>query len=531
MDSSRRIIDDGKPPRSSWWRAARRLVTVVPLGALVFVGLGTSDPAHAQPVGVRTVTMQAAADEAYRAQPSWEQNLRATVATVSTIYEQTFQIKFVLLEVVPWTVGNVPSESLLDKLAGDVPIGQADIIVGFSNRCRRLKYGWTQLFSRVAMVTTGCYETTVFKTWAPADAVLSHEIAHLFGAFHPVRSADSVMVGGPADRFDDQALKVVRLMRDFDFSRGVAGVSEEKRRAWSAIYAEGHARDEANPLAVSVLSAGWQQLRAGKTAEGEAAIREAMQLDPSYAAPHTLLGELYLSRGQLEAAAAELRAAKSLDFQQVDARTDLGFVYLRLGRDEEALWEFRELVRLDPKLTRAHLGLGMALVRLDKLDAAVDAYGEAIRLDPKNVEALDARARAFRRKGAYAQAIQDFDQAVLLEPSDPGLRYGRCFTRALAGRAGEALADCDESLRLKPQSPAALVIRGLVYLKLDQPDRALADYESALRVDPRSAYALYGRGVVKRQKGDSDGAAADFAAAARISSKVAEEYAAFGVRP
>src|SRR5215470_15711158 len=153
------------------------------------------------------------------------------------------------------------------------------------------------------------------------------------------------------------------------FSRGVAGVSEEKRRAWSAIYAEGHARDEANPLAVSVLSAGWQQLRAGKTAEGEAAIREAMQLDPSYAAPHTLLGELYLSRGQLEAAAAELRAAKSLDFQQVDARTDLGFVYVRLGRDEEALWEFRELVRLDPKLTRAHLGLGMALVRLDKLDA------------------------------------------------------------------------------------------------------------------------------------------------------------------
>jgi len=39
----------------------------------------------------------------------------------------------------------------------------------------------------------------------------------------------------------------------------VAGVDQETRRTWSAIYAEGHARDEANPLAAAIAYEGWTQ--------------------------------------------------------------------------------------------------------------------------------------------------------------------------------------------------------------------------------------------------------------------------------
>ncbi len=70
------------------------------------------------------------------------------------------------------------------------------------------------------MVSTGCYETTIFKDLAPPEAVLSHELAHLFGAFDPAMTVDSVMRGGSADRFDEQTIRVLRLTRNFDFSRG-----------------------------------------------------------------------------------------------------------------------------------------------------------------------------------------------------------------------------------------------------------------------------------------------------------------------
>ena len=499
---------------------------------LLAAGLGTCQPVQAQPADLRTVTVRLAPDEAYRAQPNWEANLRATVATVTAIYERTFQIRFVILDIVPWTAGPPAGLELpLGKLMTDIPVGPADLVAGFTNRCERLTYGQARVFSRFAIVMTGCYETSIVKDFAPPDVVLSHELAHLFGAFHPARTTDSVMLGGPADRFDEQTIKVIRLMRTFDFSRGLTGVDQETRRAWSAIYAEGHARDEPNPLAAAIAGEGWTKVLSGKVGEGEGVLHEAITLDPSFAFPHERLGFLYGGRGQLEDAARELRTAKALDFRRVAARTELGFVLFRLGKHEEALWEFREVLRVDPRLGRAYGGLGMTLARQGKMDEAISAYGEAIRLEPKDAWALDSRGSAFRMTGAYAQALQDYDQAIVLRPTDAGFRNNRCFTRAIAGRLEEALADCNESLRLRPDFPRTLDSRGLTYLKMDQADRAIADYDAALRLAPASAHALYGRGLAKRKKGDLTGSDLDLAAARVIAPRVAEEYAAYGVRP
>ena len=384
---------------------------------LLAVVLGTSPPLHAQPAELRTVTIRLAADDTYRAQPNWEANLRATVATVSAIYERNFQIRFVILDVVPWTAGTLTAETnLLEKLTNDIALGQAEVVVAFVNQCERFTYGQTRLFGRFIRVMTGCYEITTVKDWAPPDAVLSHELAHVFGAFHPARNTVSVMLGGPADKFDDQATRVIRLMRTHDFSRGVLGVDQEKRRIWSAIYAEGHARDEPNPLAKAIAYEGWSMLRGGRMSEGEAAFREAIKLDPSFAMPHVGLGILYEARGQFEAAARELRAAKELDFQQVDARTELGFVLFLLGRNEEALWEFREVLRVDPRLARASGGLGVTLVRLGKVDEAISAYDEALRLAPSNAYALYGRGLAKRKKGDLAGSDADLLAAKTIAP-------------------------------------------------------------------------------------------------------------------
>jgi len=384
---------------------------------LLAVVLGTSRPGHAQPADLRTVTLRVAADDAYRAQPNWEANLRATVATVSAIYERNFQIRIVILDIVPWAAGRLTAEtSLLEKLTTDIGLGQADVVVAFINQCERLTYGKTHLFGRFITVTTGCYEITTVKDWAPPDVVLSHELAHVFGVFHPARNTVSVMLGGPADKFDDQAIRVMRLTRSHDFSRGVLGVDQETRRAWSAIYAEGHARDEANPLAAAIVYEGWTMLDARRLGEAEYAFREAIRLDPDFGLPHAGLGYLYRGRGQLPEAAREFRTAKALNFRLVYARTELGVVLLLLGRDEEALWEFREVLRVDPRLARASSGLGITLVRLGKVDEAISAYDEALRLTPSNAHALFGRGMAKRKKGDLAGSDADLAAARTIAP-------------------------------------------------------------------------------------------------------------------
>jgi len=192
-----------------------------------------SQPASAQPSDVRILTVRAVADEMYRAQPGWEAMLRRTIQTVSDIYERQFQIRLVVRDVVPWTIGpSVPLARILARVGTEVAIGPADVLVLFAaERCQGLRYGVAYLFGRHAMVQTGCIDTAVLRNTTP-EGVLSHELAHLFGGFHPAAGrSDTVMVGGPADRFDDQTTRVIRLMRGFDFTRGVLGLDPETRRA------------------------------------------------------------------------------------------------------------------------------------------------------------------------------------------------------------------------------------------------------------------------------------------------------------
>jgi len=61
-------------------------------------------------------------------------------------------------------------------------------------------------------------------------------------------------------------------------------------------------------------------------AQGQAAYREAVRLDPGYAEPHRELGLLYRSEGQLQEARDEFAAYAALSTQAIDTRTILRYV-------------------------------------------------------------------------------------------------------------------------------------------------------------------------------------------------------------
>ncbi len=107
----------------------------------------------------------------------------------------------------------------------------------------------------------------------------------------------------------------------------------------------------------------------------------------------------------------------------------------------------------------------------------------------------------------------------------------RCWSRAISGvDLNAALEDCNQSLRLRPRQSHVLDSRGLVHIKLGQYDRAIADYSQAEELKPNNASALYGRGYAKARSGDIAGGDADMAAATKLDAKIADKYAAYGLR-
>jgi TonB family protein len=467
--------------------------------AVLAGGLG-APPAHAQPAPappapaprdpapydpapyseVRIVTLRAVADEMYRAQPGWDAMLRRTIQTVSDIYERRFQIRLVVRDVVPWTIGQaVRVPRILSRVRAEVSPGSADVLVVFAaERCEKLEYGFALTFGRYAMVQTGCLDTAVLTNTAP-EAVLSHEIAHLFGAFHPAAGrSDTVMRGGPADRFDGQTARVIRLMRGYDFARGVLGLDPEARRAWSAIYAEGHARGESSPLAGALSGAGAELGRTGRVDEGVALLREAIAMDPTAARPRTLLGLLFLRQGRLEDAARELDAAKKISFRETEARTELGFVLLRLGREEEALVELRDVLRIDRRAPRAYVGIGMILAKRARTGEAITAFQNAIQVDPTHGPAYLRLAEVLDRIGRPVEAWSAAEQA-----HDRGEDVAPALWQQLT-----------EKLPSAPPLPPTCADPAGTTVDLDNPDPAHRGYITRVRERVR-AHMVYPRGA------------------------------------
>jgi len=62
-----------------------RAIALLAVAILLAVGPAGVNPAPAQPADVRTLTIRAAPDGSYRAQPNWEGNLRTNVAAVSAL--------------------------------------------------------------------------------------------------------------------------------------------------------------------------------------------------------------------------------------------------------------------------------------------------------------------------------------------------------------------------------------------------------------------------------------------------------------
>jgi Flp pilus assembly protein TadD len=400
-------------------RTAWLLLTTVLAWATLLGTPAVSSPAGAEEL--RTVTLRVAADETYRAQEDWEATIRSAVGTVSDIYARRFKIRFVIREIVPWTLGEVgPVREILKRLRAEVPGGDdVDVVVAFTRgRCVPLEYGAALPFDRFAVILTGCPGPNS-PGLVPTEVILSHEMGHLFGAFHVRAGAPTVMRGGPADRFDNQSSRVIALMRGFDFRRGVLGLDEPTRRAWSAVYAEGHEPGGPNPLAAKIAIAAMEAFRAGRAADAEAALRVALDLAPTDAVVRANLGLLHHARGQLEDAVRELAEARALNPGLVEARTELGFALYDLHRDNEAFSEFRAAVTQDPRFAPARVGLAEVLARGQRLPDAINQLQEAARLEPHNGNTQYGLAVLLYRAGYYDESRQAVQRAQSLGQQIP----------------------------------------------------------------------------------------------------------------
>ena len=149
----------------------------------------------------------------------------------------------------------------------------------------------------------------------------------------------------------------------------------------------------------------------GSTAQAEAALRKAIELDPKRADAHFLLGQVALGQHDAAAALPEFSAVLEHEPANLKALNDKGIALDFLGRSAEAQETYRAALKVKPDdpTTRNNLGLSLALS---------GNYTEATAILEKLVQEPSSTAR-MRQNLALALGLEGSrDEAERLDRTD-----------------------------------------------------------------------------------------------------------------
>jgi TolB-like protein/DNA-binding winged helix-turn-helix (wHTH) protein/Tfp pilus assembly protein PilF len=152
-------------------------------------------------------------------------------------------------------------------------------------------------------------------------------------------------------------------------------------------------------------------------AQARTLLKNAIEIDPNYAAAYAALAETYYvatSMGWAESPTAVLNRAEematkalSLSDSEVRAHVILGRIHIFHHQYDQAMAEMDRAIAINPNDAHALAGRGNVLMWRGQTDAAIDALEQAKRIDPE-LNAIDrfALGLAYYLKGRYQESIE-----------------------------------------------------------------------------------------------------------------------------
>jgi TolB-like protein/Tfp pilus assembly protein PilF len=189
-------------------------------------------------------------------------------------------------------------------------------------------------------------------------------------------------------------------------------------------------------------------------AEAKHAFERAIEIDPGYGLPYSLLAEMLSrewmndlsgSHETLDRAFALAQRAVELAESESTCHIILGQIYMDRGSFDLAQRHMERGVEINPTNQWNQADLGYLLSRIGRAEEGLEMLRNARRVDPYFGPPWYWRALGFTEfvLRRYADALADFDRAVANSPRlDLAMMAGCCAKLGLADRARELVARC-----------------------------------------------------------------------------------------
>jgi Flp pilus assembly protein TadD len=195
---------------------------------------------------------------------------------------------------------------------------------------------------------------------------------------------------------------------------------------------------------------------ARRAADANVAAAEQMVRDDPKSAEHlTFLGASYTEVDRLAEGIAALRGALRLDPSYWKAHHELGGALFKSGKVPESVAEFQEAARLRPDEPSVQFNLGKTLAAIGSTAAGKAALARALVLNPDFADAHDEVGVLLFAGGQVSEALRHFRKAVELAPESSTFHGNLGGALAQAGKVTEALTHIQIALSLDPDNADA----------------------------------------------------------------------------
>jgi Flp pilus assembly protein TadD len=257
---------------------------------------------------------------------------------------------------------------------------------------------------------------------------------------------------------------LIRAMRDYDFSRGLDGLSSRwEGRAVKALTATlaakgPQAKGEAHRVLARAFAVSHRYDDAARH------FREASRTDPQNPGWHFDLAMALEAASEVDRALDELKLAAGLDGENAMYRAAAGAILLNNRRIEPAIEEFQAAVRLDRRNAGYQAALGQALSQQPgRVRDAAAAFQAAVELRPLQAGALSGLLEQRHAEHQYGELLRVRQAELTGNPSsaEAHLKVGIAF--AYAGNLESAQAEIRRAIELEPSNGPARLALGRVY--------------------------------------------------------------------
>jgi tetratricopeptide (TPR) repeat protein len=215
------------------------------------------------------------------------------------------------------------------------------------------------------------------------------------------------------------------------------------------------------------LLAGRAHASAGEYDKAESLFKQAIELDPSFAAAYNTLGQLYVQQNKLDQARREYEGLVAKQPSNVQAHTMVAMLLHAKGKIAEAKSQYEKIVALDQRASVAANNLAY-LYATDggNLDQALNLAQSAKASAPDDPDVDDTLGWIYYKRGLPALAVEPLRRSVAKEPKNALFHFHLGMVYVKAGDASNARSMLERAVSLGLDSQdAAEAQRALATLR------------------------------------------------------------------